>query len=311
MSGVQSTTQQRVNYAPACKLHGLDFLEAYQAKDAVFKVWSYPTDRSWTGCFACRAITGGTNYSLHAYRDDTKGFRHWDGTLVQPLALAEDVNAAQNPYGKRLVTDRPRGMVDDLLAIRTKSGARVFGWGGYYSGNKDAMHDDIVCIPADLASGIDWNTVRGSSPTPVPPEPIPEEEDEMKIKFFTCQGAFTTPDRRGEWVGNGEKNADNTVGITGLVVKTNGVDVGYVPSWGDANQGNGNAAQLLKDGFVETEDFAIVEKSPTYLFELMTNGGLNPAALEAWPSLAGTTPSGASAYAKALMAAHNKKMGRA
>ena len=45
-----------------------------------------------------------------------------------------------------------------ILAIRTNSGARVFR---NLSG--DRMHDQIDCSPADLATGIDWSTVVGSS----------------------------------------------------------------------------------------------------------------------------------------------------
>lgn len=164
---VQSTTQQRTNWAPPCKPKGDVFLDAYRAKDMVFQAHSYPHNRSYTGCHACRKITGGSGYSLHAFGPGT-AFTHWCGTRVSNTALAEDVNASQNPYGPRLVTDRPRAMVDDMLAIRTNSGHQVWAWGGYYRNNKDGMHDEIVCTPAQLATGIDWTTVRGAT-----------EEDDM------------------------------------------------------------------------------------------------------------------------------------
>lgn len=175
MAGIQSTTQQRRNWAPACKSKGNIFIDAFRAKDAVFKAWNYPHNRSYTGCYACRAITGGTDYSLHAFGPGD-AFTHWCGTKVNSTALAEDVNASQNPYGPRLVTDRKREMVDAMQAIRTNSGAQVWRWGGYYTNNKDAMHDEIVCTPADLKSGINWATVKGGSP-----DQSPEEDDMARL----------------------------------------------------------------------------------------------------------------------------------
>jgi hypothetical protein len=37
----------------------------------------------------------------------------------------------------------------------------VWRWGGDYAGNKDAMHFEIVCSPADLEAGVDPVTVPG------------------------------------------------------------------------------------------------------------------------------------------------------
>jgi len=103
-----------------------------------------------TGAYNCRRITGGTGYSLHAF------------------GIAVDINWSTNPYGPRLVTDMPRVMVDEILAMRTVSGKQVWGWGGDYGRNKDAMHYEIVCTPHDLASGI-----KGSTKIPLP------EDDDM------------------------------------------------------------------------------------------------------------------------------------
>jgi hypothetical protein len=49
------------------------------------------------GAYNCRAITGGTDYSLHAY--GIAGDFWWD----------------LNPYGSTLVTNMPQGMVDEIL----------------------------------------------------------------------------------------------------------------------------------------------------------------------------------------------------
>ena len=102
----------------------------------------------------CRAITGGRAYSLHAY------------------GIAIDINWQSNPYGPVLVTDMDPAMVAAILSIRTNGGAQVWRWGGSYRGNKDGMHFEVVCTPAELATGI-----RGlTDPViPVPPMAGPDQ----------------------------------------------------------------------------------------------------------------------------------------
>ena len=159
---VLTTPQLRNEYAPPCHtsrvtiaLNGAGKItvaaitqEAFLALNKCLVKWGYKTRKADTGAYNCRKITGGTGYSLHAY------------------SIAADINWQDNPYGPRLVTDMPRGMIDDILAIRTKSGARVFGWGGYYKKNKDAMHFEVVCSKADLRSGINSATTPGGAAQP-------------------------------------------------------------------------------------------------------------------------------------------------
>ena len=168
----RSTSKLRQLWGPACapastritlSLHGEGRITvdrrteaAWRALNAVLVAHNYRTRRADTGAYNCRRITGGTGYSLHAY-----------GT-------AADVNWQSNPYGKRLVTDMPRAMIDAILAIRTRGGHRVFRWGGDYATNKDAMHFEIVASPAELATGIDPRTVPGAPPAPPPPPPAKE-----------------------------------------------------------------------------------------------------------------------------------------
>jgi hypothetical protein len=128
--------------------------EAFDALHCVFTAWGYVLRSPGCWGYLCRKITGGSGYSLHAY------------------AITLDVNAPANPYGPRLVTDMPRAMVEAGLAIRTKGGHEVFGWGGNYRNNKDAMHWEVVVSPAELALGIDWSTVAGAN----------QEEDWMTSK---------------------------------------------------------------------------------------------------------------------------------
>ncbi len=167
-----STAAARREWSPACtvprktiSLYGdgritihAETVEAFLALDDCLRAHNYRTRAADTGALVCRAITGGTGYSLHAY------------------GIAADINWNSNPYGKRLVTDMPAAMVADIKAIRTGSGEYVFGWGGDYSTNKDAMHFEVRCTRADLATGIRRNTI------PAAPPAEPKEWDEMATK---------------------------------------------------------------------------------------------------------------------------------
>lgn len=113
-------------------------IPAVQALDATMLAHRYTTRAADTGAYVCRQITGGTGYSLHAY------------------GIAIDINWSTNPYSaaNRLITDMPPAMVSDITAMRTASDAPVWGWGGNYRSIKDTMHYEVVCTPADLATGI-------------------------------------------------------------------------------------------------------------------------------------------------------------
>lgn len=145
-----STSMMREAWAPPCtgpfarmSLHGegvitvrANTVAAWRALDHFLIKHNYRTRQHDTGAYNCRKITGGSNYSLHAY------------------GIAVDLNWQSNPYGEHLITDMPIAMIEDIEAVRTKSGHRVFRWGGRYSGNKDAMHFELICTPQQLATGI-------------------------------------------------------------------------------------------------------------------------------------------------------------
>lgn len=166
-----TTTQVRNWWDPACKANVQSLTAAYEALDAVLKKWNYKPRSGVTGAFNCRKITGGTGYSLHAY-DPDGFFTFWTGVRVTK-ALAVDINWDTNPYGRTLVTDMPLKMVQEIQAIKTVDGLQVWRSGRFYSGNKDAMHFEIIVSPAQLARGI-------KKPTATKPTPAPaEEEDDM------------------------------------------------------------------------------------------------------------------------------------
>lgn len=178
---VLTTSQLRAAYGPHCQARDWGMELAYAALDICLKFFNYGPRAVDTGSYNCRPITGGTAYSLHAFRDDGT-FVFW--TMVKvTMALAVDINWQANPYGPRLITDMPREMVDAILAIRTNSGERVWGWGGYYSGNKDAMHYEIVCTPAALRSGINPATLPSHTPEP----PVLEENDMGTTAIYAQQ----------------------------------------------------------------------------------------------------------------------------
>ena len=169
---MRSTAELRILWAPACtppfarlNLYGegvvtVDVLivDAVKALNAVLIDWDYRTRRADTGAYNCRPITGGTNYSLHAY------------------GIAVDLNWNTNPYGRTLVTDMAIGMIEAIEGIRTAGGVQVWRWGGRYSNNKDAMHFEVVASPAELARGIQSQTTTNTERLIVTPE------DERKIQ---------------------------------------------------------------------------------------------------------------------------------
>ena len=124
-------------------------VDAVKALNNRLIMWNYRTIYSQTGAYVCRLKVGGSGWSNHSY-----------GTAI-------DINWQRNPYGPRLKTDMPMAMVNSICAIRTNNGKQVWNWGGFWSGNKDAMHFEIVCSPADIATGIRGG--GGSAPAPQPP----------------------------------------------------------------------------------------------------------------------------------------------
>lgn len=148
----RSTQELRDLWTPACAAKGDVLFPAYDALDTILERHRYRPRSGVTGAYNCRKITGGTGWSLHAYGPGER-YTLWTGVPVA-MAVAVDINWDKNPYGPRLVTDMPREMVTEILAIKTIDGLPVWRWGGYYANNKDAMHYEVVVSPTELARGI-------------------------------------------------------------------------------------------------------------------------------------------------------------
>lgn len=167
-----TTSELRAAWAPACDPSLMATVElvqgvrvecraavasAVKALGRVLEAHNYPARAGDTGGYNCRPITAGSGHSLHAY------------------GIALDLNWNTNPYRSDnvLVTDMPRVMVTNILRIRTNGRHQVWGWGGNYRSVKDAMHYEIVCAPADLDTGIDWDTVHQATLRPTTPHRWP------------------------------------------------------------------------------------------------------------------------------------------
>lgn len=152
-------------------------IDATRAMSDILAKYRYWTRAHDTGAYACRLKVSGNGWSPHAYK------------------YAVDINWTTNPYGPRLVTDMPRAMVDEILALRTNNGKPVWSWGGNWRGNKDAMHFQADCYPSDLATGIRRRSPGQSPvvppaapyvpvlPAPTPP-PVKPGGDEVMVKFY-------------------------------------------------------------------------------------------------------------------------------
>lgn len=139
-----STSEMRAAWAPPCDSGGMETISfgnagarvtvdrltvpIWRAVEAIFAKYRYTIRRSDTGAYNCRQITGGSGYSLHAY------------------GIAVDVNWQSNPYGPNLVTNMPAGAIREIEALNV-NGQPVVRWGGRYSGNKDAMHFEVIVPP--------------------------------------------------------------------------------------------------------------------------------------------------------------------
>lgn len=186
-----STTTKRIWYAPyACEKSGtfpyvtiLGFkrkvcpvaVEAFEALDKALKATGR-TSKS-IGTYNCRPITGGTKLSLHAF-----GIADDDN----PFALGNGYYAGVSLFSWSR-TDFTPEQVAAVEAIKTKNGKKVFRWGGWWTIGRDYMHWEIDCSPSDLATGIDWSTVKGAYVAALPLIKGMQNEDVRELQDLLNQ----------------------------------------------------------------------------------------------------------------------------
>ena len=145
------------------------------------------------------------DYTIHApYPAGDSGMyncRHIGGDPERPMSVhawagALDANWRTNPDGSRLQTDMPKPLRDDLHALRTRSGAPLFRWGGDWDRDPrtghsyyDAMHWEIVATPAEIASGvIDPNATPDTEDDEMTPEQS-KKLDDLHAQVPALRGA--------------------------------------------------------------------------------------------------------------------------
>jgi peptidoglycan hydrolase-like protein with peptidoglycan-binding domain len=144
-------------------------VDAFHALASVLLSHGYQIRVDDTDSYCCRAIKGGTGRSLHSYgiavdvNWDTNPFKETpDSRNVRFSDKPTQQERAQDVKLGHADTDMTPEMINDVRAIKTNNGKSVFEWGGNWTTLKDTMHFELDVTPADLQTGIDWNSVKKS-----------------------------------------------------------------------------------------------------------------------------------------------------
>jgi peptidoglycan hydrolase-like protein with peptidoglycan-binding domain len=142
-------------------------VDAFRALASVLLAHGYRIRVDDTDSYNCRVIKGGTGKSLHSYgiaidvNWDTNPFKETpDDRAVRFSDKATQDERAQDVKLGIADTDMTKDVIDDVLAIKTNNKKTVFEWGGNWKDRKDSMHFELDVSPADLQTGVDWNTVK-------------------------------------------------------------------------------------------------------------------------------------------------------
>ena len=143
--------------------------DAWKALEYVLIHYEYDIRIEDTDSYNCRDIKSGKGKSLHSYgialdvNWNTNPYLDHAGSRQPKFSSgATQSDRAQDVKLGKADTDMTREMVDAVLAIKTRNADRVFAWGGDWLTLKDSMHFQIELTPAQLAAGIDWNSVKGA-----------------------------------------------------------------------------------------------------------------------------------------------------
>jgi D-alanyl-D-alanine carboxypeptidase/Putative peptidoglycan binding domain len=123
---------------------------AFEALANIMREEQYLFRETAGGTYNCRNIGNTSTPSLHSY------------------GICIDINPRKNPHRKPLTHDYPKTFIARVEALRTKNSKVVFEWGGRWQ-TPDAMHWELDCGPADVATGIVGQSVPKPPPKPKPP----------------------------------------------------------------------------------------------------------------------------------------------
>jgi len=164
-------------------------VEAWQALWKVVDANGYSVRTGDTDSYSCRENASGTGRSLHSFGialDINWDTNPWiDHPCVRPVRFSGKSSQPQRAREVPAIsdTDMTAAMIADVRAIKTKTGERVFVWGGDWSSVKDCMHFEIDLAPQGLAVGIDWTTVRGADGAPAA-SPVPSGPPTAAAQLF-------------------------------------------------------------------------------------------------------------------------------
>ncbi|MFL5090858.1 MAG: peptidoglycan-binding protein [Xanthobacteraceae bacterium] len=172
--------------------------DAFHSLSLVLLAHGYQIRVDDTDSYNCRAIKGGTAKSLHSYgiaidvNWDTNPFKETpDG---RPVRFSNKPTQAERAADVKLGvadTDMTPEMIQDVLAIKTRNGQRVFEWGGNWKDRKDGMHFELDIIPAELEVGIDHGSVKtpaGAAPAAVEDRPVSAPADVTLVLTTGARG---------------------------------------------------------------------------------------------------------------------------
>lgn len=134
----------------------------FRAVAAILYKHRYGFDEMAGGSVVCRAITGGSNTSLHAHgicfdiNPSRNGYRGAIGYLDDP-----DTGHKEGILQWGRYSDMPALMVRQIEGIRTNNDKKAIEWGGRWYNIKDPMHFELDIRKADAKTGVNLATVPG------------------------------------------------------------------------------------------------------------------------------------------------------
>lgn len=202
-----------IDFGPDRILVALPTADAWAALARVLAHHGYSIRTADTDSYNCRAITGGTGLSLHAFgialdvNWETNPFLETpDRRQVRFSRRRSQEARGQDVRAGEADTDMTEAMIAHVRAIETVEGLSAFEWGGDWNTIRDAMHFQLDVTPAELERGIDWNTVAGE-PAVAKADPLFPRKGEVGpvVEYFQRRLArlsSTSPGTIDGWYGD-------------------------------------------------------------------------------------------------------------